>query len=159
MVEKKKTCCGGWHWSMKIFFGLIFIVVIFVISACVVLKRDYRESRMMKNYGYTVMQNYKLNSGCNQDGPKTMVRFGDNKLVEKVEMVRLFGIVNKVEGNLITVTTNAAKDQVVVSASDTVIMVGEKEVGLATLKEGDNAIFFGSMNKDSQLEAKVIKVQ
>ena len=154
MAETKKSCCSGLHWGMKVFFGLIFIVVIFVISACVVLKREYRENRMMKSFGYTVMKN----CDRNQNGPQVMMRFGEDKLVEKVEMVRLFGIVSKIEGNLITITTNAAKEQVVVSAAETVIMVGDKEVGISTLKEGDSGVFFGTMNGDSQLEAKAIKM-
>jgi len=160
MVEKKSACCSGWHWGMKVFFVLIGLFVIFLISVCIVMKREYRENRMMKSYGYSLMKNCDAGGkcGCNQDGPKTMMRFGDDKLVERVEMVRLFGVVNKVEGNLITITTNAAKDQVVVSVAETVIMVGEKEVGLSTIKEGDNAVFFGTMNKDSQLEAKAIKM-
>ena len=70
----------------------------------------------------------------------------------------MFGVITKIEANKITVSDNAAKSQVVLSQSDTVIQSGAGEVALGTLKVGQTVLSVGALDKDGQLLAKFMRV-
>lgn len=74
------------------------------------------------------------------------------------DATNLFGVVTKVEKNLITLLDNSSNEQVVVSLSSTTIVAATGEVGLASIKEGQSLKIVGTMNADKQLEAQVIRV-
>jgi hypothetical protein len=96
-----------------------------------------------------------------EGGNRFYATVGEGKMMTAAmpAMVRMFGAVTKVEGNLITIMNNGAAEQVVVSQADTIIMSSSTEVGLAALKAGQNIVVAGVMNKDNQLVAKIINIQ
>lgn len=75
-----------------------------------------------------------------------------------IDSTKLFGTVEKVEGNKITVKDNAANTQVIVTLVNTVIASSTGEVGLSDLKPGVNITAYGSYNNSKQLVAKMIKI-
>lgn len=72
--------------------------------------------------------------------------------------VYLFGAITKIDGNKITLVDNGGKEQVVVTASDTVIYGASGEISLSSLKAGQSIRAGGATNKDGQLSAKEIRV-
>lgn len=90
------------------------------------------------------------------------------RVLPKVQIVRpdalpqpvmVYGKVLKVEGNMITILNNAAQEQVVVSTAETSITIGDKEYGISNVEKDDEGMFGGFMNKQNQLEAKVIELK
>lgn len=78
---------------------------------------------------------------------------------ENGKVTRLFGVISKVENDQITVTNNAAKPEVVFSLPTTIIVSANAEVGLSSLKAGQNIVVMGSTNKtNNQFEALRIQV-
>ncbi len=73
--------------------------------------------------------------------------------------VRLFGTITKVEANQITILDNAAKNDMIVTLSTTIITSSSTEVGLAALKVGQNIVALGTVNPNNVLEAKMIQIQ
>ncbi len=57
---------------------------------------------------------------------------------------KLFGTITKVEGNKITLTDNAAKEQVVYTQSNTTITNTTTLIGLTGLKAGQNVLYTGA---------------
>ncbi len=72
---------------------------------------------------------------------------------------RVFGAITKIEGNQITILDNAAKNEIVVSLSSTVITLAGKEVGIGALKAGQNIAAVGALNANNLFEARLIQVQ
>jgi len=78
---------------------------------------------------------------------------------ENGKATRLFGVISKVENDQITVTNNAGKPEVIFSLPTTIIVSANAEVGLSSLKAGQNIVVMGSTNKtNSQFEAHRIQV-
>lgn len=158
----RKECCSEhpvWKWVLGIFFFLVAIFVVFSIASMIVFKFQRFEGRSDVNK--LMMGN--VTSLCQRDGKcdcggTGMVK-GWGKSDDRSDVVRVYGTISKVEGNLITIMNNGAKEQIVVSAVDTVIMSSSTEVGLSALKVGGGAVFVGSMNAETQLVAKLIQLQ
>ncbi len=72
---------------------------------------------------------------------------------------RLFGTITKVEANQITVLDNAAKTDMIVTSATTVITSSSTEIGLSSLKAGQNIVAVGVVNANNILEAKLIQLQ
>lgn len=158
----KKECCiehPVWKWILGIFFFLIAIFVVFSISSMIVFKFqrsggwDRGNKLMMGNVTSLCQKDGK----CDCGGAGMMKGWGRSD--DRSDVVRVYGTISKVEGNLITIVNNGAKEQVVVSAADTVIMSSSTEVGLSALKVGGGAVFVGSVNAETQLVAKLIQLQ
>ena len=90
------------------------------------------------------------------------------KIFKRVQVVRpeplpepimIYGKVLKVDGARITILTNAATEQIVISRAETTIMIGDKEYGISNVEAGDEGTFGGFMTKQNQLEAKVIELK
>ena len=154
----KKECCANnpvWKWVLGIFFFLVAIYVVFSISTMIVFKfqrmGDWSEgNRLMVGKSLWCQKDGNCNCGGMMKG------WGRE---DKTDVVRIFGTIVKVDGNMVTVLNNGAKEQVVVSTADTVIMSSSTEVGLSALKSDLGAVFVGSMNTENQLEAKLIQLQ
>lgn len=86
------------------------------------------------------------------------MKFWDNDNDKENKTTKLFGTVAKVEGNKITVTDNAGKEQVVLSLSSTTISNSIGEIGLQSIKIGQGLSIIGKTNKDKQVEAVLIRI-
>ncbi len=75
------------------------------------------------------------------------------------KMTRVFGAITKIEGNQITILNNAAKNEIVLSLSTTVITSSSTEIGIGALKAGQNIAALGSLNANNMFEARIIQVQ
>lgn len=74
-------------------------------------------------------------------------------------MVSFFGVISSVEGNKVSVSTNAASEQLVVSDVDTHIFVSSTEIGIGSLKVGQGGIFFGVKRADGTVLVSMVKLQ
>jgi hypothetical protein len=155
-------CCNHLKgFSFLRFFVLIAAVTfVFVCGICVGIKMDY----LKMGGGECGMMGYS-GAGGEFGHNNMMVKFFDGKnlgyasAAVRTQDVRLFGAVTKVEGNMITITDNSAKEQVVLSQSNTIITATGTEVGLSAVKPGVNIVSVGAMNKDNQQLAKTIRIQ
>ncbi len=75
------------------------------------------------------------------------------------KLSRVFGSITKIEGNQITILDNAAKNEIIVSLSSTVITSSSTEIGLGALKAGQNIAALGALNANNMFEARLIQVQ
>jgi len=75
------------------------------------------------------------------------------------KMTRVFGAITKIEGNQITILNNAAKNEIVLSLSTTVITSSSTEIGIGALKAGQNIAALGALNANNMFEARLIQVQ
>jgi len=148
-------CCKKftWHSVSRIFLAIAVFLLIFVACLAAGIGREYHEGKNF-NRKYTGQGEF-FKGGCVGQGliAKSWARDENEKITV------LFGEITKVEGNQITILDNGAKEQLILSLTDTHIVSGTTEVGLSYLKAGQGAIFTVVSNKDKQLEAKLIKLQ
>jgi hypothetical protein len=109
-------------------------------------------------WGYGGMMGYR---GYNH-GPYNMMGgyyYGDgNGYKEAKNREKLIGTITSIEINKIVITDNAAKEQVVLSQSDTSILTTTGATTLGGLKVGQNIVAVGKLNATNQLEATAIQV-
>lgn len=144
-----RTSTSLWYKVLKVF--LVIAVLMFVFSAgaaCVV--GGFRSRGMGRGYDRNIMM-MKVGNGGMMNG------WEEGKKVSSYK--RMFGTITKIEGNLITVTDNAAEEQMVLSKQQTIIVVASKEVGLSALKVGENVVVIYSTDDAGQMEAETISVQ
>jgi len=131
---------------LKIFIGAAIVCAAFTVAAGSIGVRLGDNQIAGRNMMYRQEKFYKFEK---EDGERN----------ERHGVSRVFGAITKVESNQITIMNNAAKEEVVWSMATTVIMSSSTEVGLAALHAGQNIVVFGTLNKNNQLEAKLITIQ
>lgn len=146
-----------WHWLSTItIWGTILLFVAVTGMACGARLATYggnwNRIGMMNGNRYASSDSFEKNDF--QKGRGNMML----KYKKEDDSTNLFGVVSKVEKNLITIMDNSSNEQVVVSLSGTTIVSATGEVGLASIKEGQSLKVVGTMNADKQLEAQIIRV-
>ena len=135
---------------VKTFLALAFIGLALAISITIVYKVIRRVNVVGGCYGTTMTQGAGRNYMYGEKG---------GFMIKREAPVREFGVISKIEANQITILNNAAKEQVVLSQADTVIIASSTEVGLSVLEVGQDIIVVGTLDKDNALTAKVIDIQ
>jgi len=170
--HKEAAHCCHWGKLSKVWKAIICVVFILIILA-VGIKIGFKASHFkerswghvgqygMMKYGAIDVQDKVAGCPFAQFGikPQMMGRFWDKESGkgEKEGRDQLFGIITKIEGNKITISDNGAKEQVILSQSDTVIMSSSGPVSLTSLKTGSSIMSVGTINATTkQLEAKWI---
>ncbi len=161
--NSKSMCCRR-PWPLRIMRGiislvLVFIILIFGVGLGFAAAREQGEHGW-NNYRQRAMYMNRYNEpsdeGCTMCGD--VIADTENE-EETTDSARLFGAITKIEGNKITVMTNAAQEQIVLSQTDTVIALPtDEEIGLAALKAGQNIIVTGTLNDDMTVNAEWITV-
>lgn len=149
-----KVCCRNSsvvHRVLKVFLTAVVVFFIFVVGMGFGFKIGYFGMRSVQ-YVKTNPTALNMMKKYDRDDRKDFLKGN------LVAQSRLFGTITQIEGNKITVTNNAAQETVVLSQVTTVIVLGETEVGVASLKVGMNLVSTGVFNKDNQLEAQIIKI-
>ena len=144
------------HMVLKVIGGLVVLALVFGGGVAVGSEFGHRGERngRLGMMGYQAFGNEKSFMGSNM-----MYRaFGDGEEGEKNGRTTLFGTVVKVEGNKITFTDNAAKEQTVLSQTNTVIFTSAGEVGLSSLKAGQNIVVTQMTDKNNQTQVEEIDV-
>lgn len=177
MDNKKCTCTKSTlHILLKIFLAMVVAFFVFIIGLAYGVRLDYLRSMngagsqlgmMRYKSGYDTSGNRRMMNVNNSEekteiGPGMMLKFiGKNNEASEsgVKLTRLFGVVSKIEGNKISIKDNSAAEVAVLSQATTVITSTGIEIGLSSLKAGQNIVSYGTLNKDGQLEAKSIDVQ
>lgn len=159
-AKKSGSCksmdCSGWDWLAKItLWGTIIIFVAILGMAC-----GARLALYGGNWNRSGMMNWaRYNTDSSE---KNNFQYGRGKMMlnynKADDLTNLFGVVSRVEKNLITILDNSSNEQVVVSLSSTTIVSATGEVGLASIKEGQSLKVVGTLNADKQLEAQIIRV-
>lgn len=157
----KKCCCGGphsvWYWIIKIMIVLAILFLVAIISLAAGVKMNKFGDKLGKD-GRFGMIKYSQELGT---GKVMMLGKNFYKTCESdgLALTRLFGVVSKVEGNKIFIVDNSVTLKTVLSSAETTITTTSGEVGIGFLKQGQNIVIFGSLNKDKMLEAKTIAIQ
>ncbi len=160
LAEADSRCSNGccrtnssmWYKLLKLFLVVAVFLLIFCLGAASVVHMSGGVHR--KVVGSTKM--YPV-SGAMMDWSD-----GRGMKMEKKEATswqRMFGTITKIEGNNLTLLDNAAAETVVMSTQDTIIIQAGAEVGLATLKVGQNVVVVFSLTEERQQVAKTISVQ
>jgi hypothetical protein len=168
----RQSCCHYWgklskFW--KIFVSVVIVLVIFVAGIGVGVRcGHFREKGWGHEKGQFVMMGYyEMNGRGKQRGypfaqPGMMGRVWNQNPANGIPQLgqdQLSGTITKIEGNRITITDNAGKEQVILSQSDTSIKSSTGPVSLTNLKTGANITAVGTLNATTkQLEAKWINV-
>jgi hypothetical protein len=167
--ESSSCCCGKRKW-LKIVVILVVLGAIFAGGVATGGEFDHHKSERGGRFGMMDQGrggfegNFTEGNGVGMMGSEkgSEMMFGsfgkDGEEGDKGEASRLFGTVSGVAGNKITVKNNAGTDQVILSQADTVITSANVEVGLSSLKAGQNIILIGETGKDGQMTAKWINV-
>lgn len=167
MDETKSVhaCCGGHHgrkcsWIFRVV-AIFFIIGLVTIAVGVSRHRAGNEfgEQGRLNGRYSMMNGFQTRNfqGLNNQQGGMMARFLNDS--EKGNLNQVFGVITKIEGNKITTLDNGAKEQVILSTSNTVISTVNGNVGLKALKLDQNIGAQGVLNKDGALEAQVIQIQ
>lgn len=158
--------CGKMSWGhmlVKLFLALAMIGLVLVISVAAVVKLGHGDKSDYKKY--SMMRGGVSSQACfggERTGSATTMGavFGIKEGKGSLAMSeRTFGAISKIEANKITIINNAAQEQVVISQANTMIVSSSTEMGLASLRIGQNIIVFGSPDKDNNLLAKIIQIQ
>lgn len=165
-------CCGLYcscgrmsvgHMLVKMFVALVMVALVLAISMAIFVKFG----KGMKTYHqYGIMRGQIMMQGCPfAEKGETAAMVGGGNMMFRAEKAapampeRMFATVVKIEGNQITIMNNAAAEQVVLSAADTMIIASSTEVGLPTLQPDMDIVVYGSVNTDKMFEAKLIQIQ
>jgi hypothetical protein len=163
-THEEGGCCGGMagkccksriaHLICKIVFVLVIVGLICLAFRC----HHNRFDRDMKFGGFGMMTTQAIPADVTVPAFGMMGfekgRWGE----EGKDMVKLFGVITKIEGNKITVLDNGAKEQAFLSQPETTIMTATGEVGLSTLKAGQNVILLQKKCEDKQLKLELVQV-
>jgi hypothetical protein len=167
-----KVCCASkssaW-WVLKYLLILVVLICIFIVGVCVGARIALRRGTIVMNRGaisaQVVPPGYGMMKG--RGGDRGMMnglfgKEGSNWFIggeeESASSTHLFGTIASVEDNKLTITDNAAKDQIVYSQADTRIMTSAGEVGLAALKVGQTVNVTGLVGQDGKTTATIIWV-
>ncbi|MDD2757821.1 MAG: hypothetical protein PHD72_00405 [Patescibacteria group bacterium] len=160
--------CGKMSWGhffVKLFLAVVFIALALTIALAVCYKLGGGALGAKKHFGLmrgewgapTCLSGEKSGGVLMMGGSNVAFKAGKNLTLAIPE--RVFGNISKIEANQITVMNNAAQEQVILSQADTVIFSSSTEVGLASLKVGQNIVVIGEPDKDKKLVAKIINIQ
>jgi len=170
--HKDSSCCQHWgHISKfwKIFISVVSILVILAVGMGIGLRAGhFKEKGWGREKGqFGMMGYYEMNGRGKQRGypfaqPGMMGRVWNQNQPNGAPQLgqdQVSGAITKIEGNQITITDNAGKEQVILSQSDTSIKSSTGPVSLTNLKTGANITAVGTLNATTkQLEAKWINV-
>jgi len=163
-THEESGCCGGGagkcckgrvaHLIFKIVFILVIVGLICMAFRC----HHNRFDRDMKFGGFGMMTTQAIPADVTVPA-FGMMGFEKGKWGEEgKDMVKLFGVITKIEGNKITVLDNGAQEQTLLSQPETTIMTATGEVGLSALKAGQNVILLQKKCEDKQLKLELVQV-
>jgi hypothetical protein len=167
-VSASKCCVAETsvgHFIIKMFLALVMIGLALVIAIIVVMSIGRGWKSACRDYGYMkVGDPAQVRMLGDKFEGKIMLRDGSGvayKFTKEAPVMseRIYGNILKIEDNLITILNNAAKEQVIVSRAETVIVSSTTEVGISALETGQNIIVFGSPDEEGLLVAKMINIQ
>lgn len=162
---------------LKLLIVLIILTAIFYVGVCLGAKGGFMD-KGHRAYGSTKMMTFSApsqmmaggvvgvaDSGCMKAEGVASPEFMMNKFFMGNEegkngmnqMEKLFGVIVKIENNLITVKDNSTNEQVIMSQAQTAIMSKTGEIGLSSLSVGQSIVSYGTYNTNKQLEAKFIE--
>jgi hypothetical protein len=151
LAENGMCHCGVGHhhriWRLlRVLIVLLLIVGAFHLGARVGSRGNFGEGRyspgnMMMGHG----------------GGEMMGWWGHDKEGNS-SSTQIFGSITQISGPTITVVDNGGKSQTIVSQSNTVIVIGNQELPLASLKVGQTINAIGTLDKDGHLQAQAIQL-
>lgn len=146
-------CCGRkGHWIIKKLILLIVIIIIFSIG----MKIGCLKNKMMNGFsGYNFSSD---NISGKFMGNNMMFSFGKKGDDKDTKAKVVFGVISALSGNRLDITDNGNTNQVVISNSDTSIIMDGQEIALSTLKVGQAINVLGELDTENNLQAKIIQV-
>ncbi len=178
VCKQEGHCCGLYcpcgkitvgHMFVKMFLALVIIAFVLALSMQWVLSIDWKATKASKRIQYYAPRAVEMEQkdrfyAMRTGGVGMIIKDGEMPIVTKSDMIgkmptRIYASIVKIQGNQITVMTNAAAEQIVMSEAETVIVVSSTETGIDSLQPGQNLIIFGSMDEEDVLRAKIINVQ